>query len=56
MSKTIKIFNKHFFLGVGAGILLTILLIIGAGLLLAKMFYTAENLQSSIGAPPFPFK
>ncbi|MFN2455676.1 MAG: peroxiredoxin family protein [Pyrinomonadaceae bacterium] len=54
MSKIIKIFNKHFFLGVGAGILLTILLIIGAGLLLAKMFYTAENLQSSIGAPPFP--
>ncbi len=49
-----RILNKHFFFGVGTGILLTILGIIGTGILLAKIFYTPENLQSSIGAPPFP--
>ncbi len=55
-----KIFNKNFFLGVGAGVLITILILVVGGYLLIWWFSSQKIpggekiLESSLEAPPFP--
>jgi len=48
-----KFLNKHFFFGIGTGILLTVLALIGASFLLAAMFFNQQNIEKSITAPSF---
>jgi thiol-disulfide isomerase/thioredoxin len=58
--KMAKIFNKNFFIGMGAGILITILIIIVGGYLLIWWYSSAKIpgggkiLENSLEAPPFP--
>ncbi len=49
-----KFLNKHFFFGIGTGILLTVLALIGASFLLAAMFFNQQNIEKHIAAPSFP--
>src|SRR4030042_273045 len=55
-----KIFNKNFFFGVGAGVLITILILVVGGYLLIWWFSSQKIpggekiLNSSLEAPPFP--
>ena len=55
-----KIFNKNFFIGAGAGILLTIILIAGGSYLIYWWFSSrdmsevSKALESGLEAPPFP--
>ena len=49
-----RIFNRHFFLGLGAGVLITLLIAVGGSILLTRVFISAENLEKTVGAPTFP--
>ena len=51
-----KFFNKNFFIGLVAGIILTILIIFAGGYILIRSFTsrTGEKLESMLQPPPFP--
>ncbi|MDH5203286.1 MAG: TlpA family protein disulfide reductase [Nitrospirota bacterium] len=51
-----KIFNRNFFIGLVAGLILTILILIGGGYVLMRSFTsrTGEKLESILQPPPFP--
>ncbi|NIS61149.1 MAG: redoxin family protein [Proteobacteria bacterium] len=51
-----KIFNRNFFIGLVAGLILTILMLIGGGYVLMRSFTsrTGEKLESILHPPPFP--
>jgi thiol-disulfide isomerase/thioredoxin len=51
-----KIFSRNFFIGLIAGLILTILILIGGGYVLIRSFTsrTGEKLESILQPPPFP--
>ena len=51
-----KFFNKNFFVGLVAGLILTILIIIGGGYILIRSLTsrTGEKIESVLQPPPFP--
>jgi thiol-disulfide isomerase/thioredoxin len=53
---TMKILNRYFFIGLAAGLILTILIISGGGYILLRSFTSrsGEKLESILQPPPFP--
>jgi len=51
-----KIFNRNFFIGLLAGLVLTILIIIGGGYVLMRSFTSRnhQKIESILQTPPFP--
>jgi len=51
-----KFFNKNFFIGLGAGLILMILIIVGGGYILIRSFTSrsSEKIESILQPPPFP--
>ncbi|MDQ3651228.1 MAG: redoxin domain-containing protein [Acidobacteriota bacterium] len=47
--------NKHFFLGIGTGVALTIFVLISGGVLITKVVLDPAKLQQYIEAPPIPY-
>jgi thiol-disulfide isomerase/thioredoxin len=52
----VKILNRNFFIGLVAGLILTILIIIAGGYILIRAFTskTGEKIESILQPPPFP--